>query len=546
MDLGRTGVPLGQGSEDGLGPRALEQTTGREYDALVETGGHGRTPPQHGGAGPGNHDRKGLSHMGGFFGVVSRGECIEDLFYGTDYHSHLGTRRGGLAAEDGGFIRFIHDITNAQFRSKFEDDVGKMHGRRGVGVISDFEDQPLIIASHLGVYAIVTVGVVRNVDDLARELFERRATHFSEMAGGEFNPTELVATLINQGETFTDGIRRAQEAIRGSCSMLLLTPEGLYAARDKYGRTPIIIGAKRGARAATLETCALPNLGYEIERVLGPGEVVRLTADGVEQTAPPGDVLQICAFLWVYYGYPASSYEGINVEVVRYRCGAALARRDTAEVDLVAGIPDSGTGHALGYAGAAHVPMERPFVKYTPTWPRSFMPQDQRVRDLVARMKLIPIRELIEGRRLLFCEDSIVRGTQLKDTIQRLYDAGAREVHMRPACPPLIYGCPFLNFSRSRSQLDLAARRAIAELEGTDDASPEGYDDPDSDKYARMVEGVRRRLNLTSLRYQRLDDLVEAVGLPKERLCTYCWDGADPTGMASEASACAAQTRRGS
>jgi len=482
--------------------------------------------------------------MGGFFGVVSSDECIEDLFYGTDYHSHLGTRRGGLAADNGGFIRFIHDITNSQFRSKFEDDIQKMYGRRGIGVISDSEDQPLIIGSHLGVYAIVTVGVVQNAEALAREVFAGRTAHFAEMAGGAINPTELVAALINQGETFTDGIRRAQEAIRGSCSMLLLAPDGLYAARDTYGRTPVILGRKEGAWAATLETCALPNLGYAIDRDLGPGEIVRLTAGGVEQMAPPGDALQICAFLWVYYGFPASSYEGINVEVVRYRCGAALARRDTTEVDLVAGIPDSGTGHALGYAGAAKVPMERPFVKYTPTWPRSFMPQDQAVRDLVARMKLIPISELIAGRRLLFCEDSIVRGTQLKDTIRRLYDAGAKEVHMRPACPPLIYGCPFLNFSRSRSELDLAARQSIAELEGADDASPEGYADPGSRKYARMVDGVRRRLNLTSLQYQRLDDLVEAVGLPKERLCTYCWDGADPYGMASEACAGAAQARR--
>jgi len=481
--------------------------------------------------------------MGGFFGVVSTGECIEDLFYGTDYHSHLGTRRGGLAAEDGGFIRFIHDLTNAQFRSKFEDDVRKMHGRRGIGVISDNEDQPLIIGSHLGVYAIVTVGVVQNAEALAREMFAPRTTHFAEMAGGEINPTELVAALINQGETFTEGIRRAQEAIRGSCSLLVLAPDGLYAARDAYGRTPVIIGRKDGAWAATLETCALPNLGYEIDRYLGPGEIVRLTAEGVEPMAPPGEAMQICTFLWVYYGFPASSYEGINVEGVRNRCGAALARRDTAEVDLVSGIPDSGTGHALGYANAAKVPMERPFVKYTPTWPRSFMPQDQRIRDLVARMKLIPIRELIEGKRLLFCEDSIVRGTQLKDTIQRLFDAGATEVHMRPACPPLIYACPFLNFSRSRSELDLAARRAIAELESADAASPEGYEDSASEKYARMVDGIRRRLNLTSLRYQRLDDLVQAVGLPKDRLCTYCWDGADPYGLARETLAAAARPR---
>jgi len=475
--------------------------------------------------------------MGGFFGVVSKEDCIQDLFYGTDYHSHLGTRRGGMAAENGGFVRFIHDITNAQFRSKFEDDVGKMHGHRGIGVISDYEDQPLIIGSHLGTFAIVTVGVVQNAADLVREALHGGSAHFSEMAGGEVNPTELVAGLISQGETFADGIRRAQEAVRGSCSLLLLTADGIYAARDRFGRTPVILGSKDGAICATLETCALPNLGYQVERDLGPGEVVLLTPDGIEPIAPAGDAMQICSFLWVYYGYPASSYEGINVERVRYRCGAALARRDSAKVDLVAGIPDSGTGHAIGYANEAGVPMGRPFVKYTPTWPRSFMPQDQRIRDLVARMKLIPIRDLIEGRRLLFCEDSIVRGTQLKDTIRRLYDAGAKEVHMRPACPPLIFGCPFLNFSRSKSQLDLAGRKAIAEIEGGEDASVKGYDDPDSPQYASMVEHVRRRLNLTSLRYQRLDDLVAAIGLPKEKLCTFCWDGADPYGVACGAGA---------
>ena len=465
--------------------------------------------------------------MGGFYGVISQGDCVSDLFYGTDYQSHLGTKRGGLAVlGDRGFSRFIHNIENAQFRSKFEDDVGKLRGRRGIGVISDFEDQPLIIGSHLGVYAIATVGVVRNAAELARKAYGKRTTHFSEMGGGEVNPTELVATLINQEATFVDGIERAQSLIEGSCSMLLLTEQGIYAARDRFGRTPVVIGSKDGAYAATLETCAFPNLGYDIEKFLGPGEIVLLTEEGVEQKRPPGDRMQICAFLWVYYGYPASDYEGINVERVRNRCGAALARRDEVTVDLVAGIPDSGTGHAIGYANEAHLPYGRPFVKYTPTWPRSFMPQDQTIRDLVARMKLIPIRELIAGKRLLFCEDSIVRGTQLKDTIQRLYECGAKEVHMRPACPPLVHGCKFLNFSRSRSELDLAGRIAICEIEGTEKASPEGYDVPDSPKYARMVESVRRRLNLTTLRYQRLDDLVKAIGLPKGRLCTYCWDGA--------------------
>ncbi len=466
--------------------------------------------------------------MGGFYGVVSRQDCVEDLFYGTDYHSHLGTRRGGLAVLNArGFARFIHNIENAQFRSKFEDDIAKMRGRHGIGVISDYEDQPLIIGSHLGLYAIVTVGVVRNARALAAKALGKRA-HFSEMSGGEINPTELVATLINQETSFADGIRSALSAVEGSCSLLLLTDEGLYAARDALGRTPVVIGRKEGAYAATLETCAFPNLGYQVERFLGPGEVVLITEEGVQQKSPPAGRMQICSFLWVYYGYPASHYEGINVEVVRNRCGAALARNEQAAIDLVAGIPDSGTAHALGYANAAGLPFRRPFVKYTPTWPRSFMPQDQSIRDLVAKMKLVPIREFIQGQRLLFCEDSIVRGTQLKDTIQRLYDCGAREVHMRPACPPLVHGCKFLNFSRSKSELDLAARTAIREIEGDSPRDLQPYTQAGSEKHCLMVERIRQRLNLTSLRYQRLEDLVAAIGLPKEKLCTYCWDGAEP------------------
>jgi amidophosphoribosyltransferase len=347
------------------------------------------------------------------------------------------------------------------------------------------------------------------------------------MSGNEINPTELVAHLIDQGDTFEQGIQQAQEAIEGSCSILLLTEDGIYAARDYLGRHPVVIGEKPGSYAATLETCALPNLGYDIKQYLGPGEVVKLTPDGVERLVPPGERMQICSFLWVYYGYPASNYEDINVEVVRYRCGEALARRDDVEIDIVAGVPDSGTGHAIGYANAAGIPHQRPFVKYTPTWPRSFMPQDQRVRDLVARMKLIPIKEIIDGNRLLFCEDSIVRGTQLKDIIRRLFDYGAEEVHMRPACPPLVFGCKFLNFSRSRSELDLAGRWAIAELEGEQPDNLDKYADPESDEYAAMLEVIRKRLGLTTLKYQRLGDLVTAIGLPKERLCTYCWDGAE-------------------
>ncbi len=466
--------------------------------------------------------------MGGFFGVISQDDCVDDLFYGTDYHSHLGTRRGGLAVMNSGEVmRFIHNIENAQFRSKFEDDIAEMHGARGIGVISDYEDQPLIIRSHLGVYAIVTVGVVRNADALARKAFGKKTTHFSEMSGGEINPTELVATLIDQGSSFADGIQNAQEAIEGSCSLLLLTEQGIYVARDALGRTPVVVGGKDGAYAAAMESCAFPNLDYEVQRYLGPGEIVRMTPDGVEQLKPPGTKMQICGFLWVYYGYPASHYEGINVEAVRNRCGAALARNEEAKIDVVAGIPDSGTAHAIGYANEAGVPFRRPFVKYTPTWPRSFLPHDQRVRDLVAKMKLIPIPEIIRGLRLLFCEDSIVRGTQLKDTIRRLYDCGAREVHMRPACPPLVYGCKFLNFSRSKSELDLAARRAIREIEGDAEKSLEGYADPRSEKYHVMVDRIRRRLNLTTLSYQKMEDLVEAIGLPKEKICTYCWDGCE-------------------
>ncbi len=462
--------------------------------------------------------------MGGFFGVASTGDCVTDLFYGTDYHSHLGTQRGGLAvlASDG-FVRHIHDIRNAQFRSKFSDDIGRMRGRMGIGVISDYEDQPLLINSHLGPYAIATVGVVRNAAQLTRQAFDKRTTHFSEMSHGEINPTEIVATLINQGGTFEDGIRLAQEQIEGSCSILLLTRDAVFAARDRRGRTPVILAERDDAYAVTFETCALPNLEYRAVRDLGPGEVVRMTADGFETVKSALPEMKICAFLWIYYGYPASTYEKRNVEDVRNECGRCLARRDRVEVDVACGIPDSGIGHALGYAGERGIPYRRPFVKYTPTWPRSFMPQTQHVRDLVARMKLIPIEELIRGRSLLFCEDSIVRGTQLKDTIGRLFEAGAREVHMRPACPPLMYGCPYLNFSRSKSEMDLAARRAVRELEG-DQADLEPYADPDHPKHAAMCLRIRDRLGLTSLQYQRLDDMLAAIGLPPDTVCTYCWN----------------------
>jgi amidophosphoribosyltransferase len=464
--------------------------------------------------------------VGGFFGVASTQDCVADLFYGTDYHSHLGTSRGGMVVHgEHGFKRNIHDITNSPFRTKFEPDLYKHVGNLGLGVISDYEDQPLLIGSRHGCYAIVTVGRIDNLRRLAEEILRRQAVHFSEMKGNEFNQTEVVASLINQQDSLVDGLRWVHERVTGSCSVLLLTERAIYASRDRLGRTPIVIGRKEGAFAATSETCAFPNLGYVVDRNLGPGEIVRITSDGVEQLSPPGERMQICAFLWIYYGFPASSYEGINVEEARYRCGAALARADDTPVDLVAGVPDSGVGHAIGYAAEAGVPYRRPFVKYTPTWSRSFMPQEQRVRDLVAQMKLIPIREQIAGKRLLFCEDSIVRGTQLKDVIQRLYDTGAREVHMRPACPPLVYSCKFLNFSRSRSELDLAGRKAISEIEGEPTGRFEEYAEPSSPKCRVMIERIRERLGLTTLKYQTLDDMVAAIGLPREKLCTYCWNG---------------------
>jgi amidophosphoribosyltransferase len=466
--------------------------------------------------------------MGGLFGVVSKKDCVSDLFYGTDYHSHLGTTRGGLAVKNPeGFIRFIHNIENAQFRSKFEQDITKMHSTRGIGVISDYDNQPLLIRSHLGKYAIVTVGAIKNADKLVKKVFSTRIIHFSEMIGEEINPTELVASLINQELTFEEGIINAQEAIEGSCSLLLLTDKGVYAARDRLGRTPVVIGEKKGSLAVTLETCAFPNLGFEIKKYLGPGEIVLITEEGLEQKKPPGEKMQICGFLWVYYGYPASSYEGLNVESVRNKCGAKLAKNDSIKIDMVAGLPDSGIGHGLGYASEAGIPFKRPFVKYTPTWARSFMPQDQSVRDIVAKMKLIPISELIKGKKLLFCEDSIVRGTQLKDTIQRLFDFGALEVHMRPACPPLTHGCKFLNFSRSKSELDLAARKAIKEIEGVDGKDLDEYSTEGSEKYKGMINQISQTLKLTTLKYQKLADLVEAIGLPKEKICTYCWDGAE-------------------
>lgn len=465
--------------------------------------------------------------MGGFFGVTAKDDCISDLFYGTDYHSHLGTKRGGLAVfnKDEGFVRIIHNIENSQFRSKFDNDISRMHSNLGLGVISDYEDQPILMRSHLGDYAIATVGRIQNIKSLADKSLKNRGLHFSELKGQEINPTELVAALINQEESFKAGIKKVQDSIEGSCSLLILTKKGIYAARDRLGRTPVIIGKKNGSIAATLETCSFPNLKYNIDKYLGPGEIVFITPDGYQQVEKPQNTLQICAFLWVYYGFPTSNYEGINVETTRNRCGSYLAKRNPIDIDLVAGIPDSGIAHGIGYSNQAKIPYKRPFIKYTPTWARSFMPQSQEVRNLVARMKLIPITELIKDKRLLFCDDSIVRGTQLKDNIRRLYDCGALEVHMRIACPPLIFGCKFLNFSRSKSELDLAGRWAIQQLEGGKITDINDYSNPETDKFKKMVEIIQKRLNLSSLGYQRLNDLVKAIGLPVEKLCTYCWNG---------------------
>ncbi|OGQ91849.1 MAG: amidophosphoribosyltransferase, partial [Deltaproteobacteria bacterium RIFOXYC2_FULL_48_10] len=428
--------------------------------------------------------------MGGFFGCTSKKACNKDLFYGTDYLSHLGTRRGGLATLDKTeFHRSIHSLENNYFRSKFDSDMSDLTGNMGIGVISDTDSQPIIIHSHLGKFAVVTVGKIANLDELARDAFSQNI-HFAETSGGDINPTEMVAVLISQKGSFDEGISNAQEKIKGSCSMLVLTENGIFAARDRLGRTPIIIGKRSDAYAASSESCAFSNLGFEVEYDVGPNEIVRISPEGFEQVRPPGKDMQICSFLWVYYGYPASSYEGINTETVRYHCGAALAKRETETVDLAAGIPDSGIGHAIGFANESRIPYMRPYVKYTPTWPRSFMPQNQEMRDLVAQMKLIPIKEIIKGKRILFCDDSVVRGTQLKDHTKILYEYGAKELHMRIACPCLIHPCIFLNFSTSRSTLDLAGRKAIYDIEGLEDPDLTDYAIDGSDKHSAMVEKI--------------------------------------------------------
>ncbi|MBQ6024733.1 MAG: amidophosphoribosyltransferase [Lachnospiraceae bacterium] len=469
--------------------------------------------------------------MGGFFGVVStkNEDCLFDLFFGIDYHSHLGTRRGGMAVYgDGKFNRSIHNIENAPFRTKFDRDIQEMKGTMGIGCISDYEPQPLMVRSHHGTYAITTVSRINNTDELVKTVFANGSSHFLEMSGGDINPTELVASLINQKENIIDGIKYALDAIDGSLTMLILTEKGIYAARDKYGRTPLVIGKKDDAYCLAFEDFSYRNLGYSDYKELGPGEIDIVTPEGVKVLLPAGDKKKVCTFLWVYYGYPSSSYEGISVEKMRYNCGKALAKRDNVKPDIVAGIPDSGTAHAIGYSNESGIPFSRPFIKYTPTWPRSFMPTIQSKRDLIAKMKLLPVHDLIKGKSLLLIDDSIVRGTQLRETTEFLYQNGAKEVHIRPACPPLVFGCKYLNFSRSKSEMDLITRRVIARLEGTENPSKEvlkEYTNPDSEKYETMLEEIRKELNFTTLRFNRLDDMLEAVGIPTENLCTYCWNG---------------------
>lgn len=467
--------------------------------------------------------------MGGFFGVVAQEDCMFDLFFGTDYHSHLGTRRGGMAVYGKkGFDRSIHNIENAPFRTKFDKDMQEMEGYMGIGCISDYEPQPLIVRSHHGTYAITTVSKINNTDEIVNTIFKNGNSHFLEMSGGDINPTELVAAIINQKENIIDGIHYALEIIEGSLTMMVMTPKGIYAARDKYGRTPVVLGKKSDAYCITFEDFAYRNLGYENYKELGPGEIVIVTQEGVKTLVAPGNKMKICTFLWVYYGYPSSYYEGISVEQMRYNCGASLAKRDNVKPDIVAGVPDSGTAHAIGYSNAAGIPFSRPFIKYTPTWPRSFMPTIQSKRNLIAKMKLIAVHDLIKDKSLLLIDDSIVRGTQLRETTEFLYASGAKEVHIRPACPPLVYGCKYLNFSRSSSEMDLITRRVIAKLEGSEEVSEDTlqqYTDPESPKYDQMVEEIRKELNFTTLRYNRLDDMLKAVGLPEENLCTYCWNG---------------------
>ncbi len=466
--------------------------------------------------------------MGGMFGVASRQNCVTDLFFGVDYHSHLGTKKGGMAVYGkNGFNRAIHNISNSPFRTKFENDVKEMDGNLGIGCISDNEPQPLLVNSKLGSYAIVSVGKVTNMDELIEEAFNNGHTHFLEMSGGEVNQTELVASVINQKETYVDGIMNVLRKVKGSISFILMTKNGLYLVRDKLGRTPLNVGHKEGSYCASFESHAYLNLGYSFYKELGPGEVCFMTSEGVETLIEANDKMKICSFLWVYYGYPTSCYEGRNVEEMRYECGRLMAKRDhIKDIDMVAGVPDSGIAHAIGYSNESKIRYARPFIKYTPTWPRSFMPQIQADRNLIAKMKLIPIASLIKDKSLLLIDDSIVRGTQLRDTTEYLYSNGAKEVHIRPACPPIMYGCKYLNFSRSTSEMDLIARRVIRKREGDNDINMlKTYADPDTPEYEAMVEDIRKELNFTSLRFNRLDDMLEAIGIDPDKICTYCFDG---------------------
>lgn len=464
--------------------------------------------------------------MGGFFGTISKSACATDLFYGTDYNSHLGTRRGGMATYDkeAGFTRSIHNLESSYFRTKFESSLSKFVGNAGIGIISDTDAQPIVINSHLGKFAIVTVAKINNLVELEQDLLKANM-HFSELSSGKTNQTELVALLITQGKDFVEGIENVYNRIKGSCSMLLLTEDGIIVARDKWGRTPIIIGKKDGAFAATSESSSLPNLDYEIDRFVGPGEILRMRADSIEQMRQPNEQMQVCSFLWVYYGFPVSCYEGKNVEEVRFQSGYKMGKKDEYEVDCVCGIPDSGVGMALGYAEGKGAPYHRAIAKYTPTWPRSFTPANQSMRTLVAKMKLIPNRAMLEGKRILFCDDSIVRGTQLRDNVKILYDYGAKEVHMRIACPPLIYGCPFLGFTSSKSDLELITRRIIQELEGDENKNLDKYTTTDSPEYRKMVNIIAERFGLSSLKFNTLETLIEAIGLPKCKVCTHCFDG---------------------
>lgn len=465
--------------------------------------------------------------MGGIFGTISKKSCVADLFYGTDYNSHLGTRRGGMAAfeREKGFVRSIHNLENAYFRSKFEPSLGKFDGcTAGIGAISDTDAQPLVMNSHLGSFAICTVAKIVNLDELSRKLLEKNM-HFAEMSSGKTNSTELVALLLIQGKTFRDGIENVFRHIKGSCSMLILTDNGIICARDSWGRTPLVIGKKDGAYAVSSESTSFPNLDYEIEYNVGPGEIVKITADGMEQIRPANKKMQICSFLWVYYGFPTSTYEGRNVEEARFANGYSMAKADDVEIDCVSGIPDSGTGMAMGYAAGKCVPYQRCIAKYTPTWPRSFTPANQAMRSLVAKMKLIPNKAMLKGKRVLFCDDSIVRGTQLRDNVKVLFDAGLKECHMRIACPPLVYGCPFINFTSSKSDMELITRRIIEGFEGDANKDLDKYATTDSPQYQRMVEAIRKQLGLTSLKFNTIEQLIEAIGLPKCKVCTHCFDG---------------------